>query len=137
MSLATTERLVETAIREMDAKTPAEIAVKVGVSTNGRAVRATIRAARESLQQNAERYVELHMLATEKAALDGDAGPAQWALERIAEKGDRIVDTPKSAGVMPSLQIGIQVGGVPPTHAITAEELPILEAAPIEDTDMP
>ena len=112
--------------------TPVEIAKAVGVSTNGRPVREAIKAARHALASAAETYVELHMLATEVAALKGDASPAQWALERIAEGADRVVDAPKSGPSMPSVQIGIALGGsiAPKANqpAFTIQDVPTLIA---------
>ena len=98
---------------QAETATPAEIAKKVGVSTSGRTVREAIKVARQALAGAAETYVELHMLATEVAALKGDASPAQWALERIAEGGARVVDAPKTGPTGLGLRIGIAVGGVP------------------------
>jgi hypothetical protein len=80
-----------------------------------RTVRGTIKAARASLAARAELYVELHAHAAAVAALAGDAKPAQWALERIAEEGERIIDPPQAEQpVAPTtFNIGFKIGGLP------------------------
>ena len=114
--------------------TPVEIAKAVGVSTSGRPVREAIKVARQTLAGAAEKYVELHMLATEVAALKGDAAPAQWALERIAEGGARVVDAPKAGPTGPGLRIGIAVGGVPRSLPPTVDISEI--SVPADATDV-
>lgn len=138
MSLQTTEQLVAVAMTESETLTPAEIAKKVGISTQARPVREAIKVARQVLAGAAEKYVELHMLATEVAALKGDATPSQWALERIAEGGARVVDAPKTGPTGPGLRIGIAVGGVPTQRSLppsvslddVAVEADVTEATP-------
>lgn len=125
LSLQTTEQLLATTMSEMDSTSPPEIAKKVGVGTDGRAVRKVIESAREALARRAEDYVELHYMAALNAAAEGDAKPAQWALERITEAGARIVDSPKVTPTAPSLQIGIAIGGVPQPKQLTTT-LPVL-----------
>lgn len=111
-------------------KTPQDIARRVGVSTDGKTVRQVIGIAREAFARRAQDYVDLHFEAAEVAAKKGDAGPAQWALERIAEAGQHVVDTAKQAPQQPTLQIGIAIGGVPqpgralPAASIDAELIP-------------
>lgn len=126
--LATTEQLVAKAMTDTTS-TPQEIAKAVGVSTSGVPVREAIKKARQVLANAAEKYVELHMVATEIAAMKGDAGPAQWALERIAEGGQRVVDAPKTGGPTgPGLRIGIAVGGVPQRSlppTVDIDEVPV------------
>lgn len=114
------DRVVDLTLRMMDKLTPKQIAVEAGTSTNGRVIRETIKAARKSLAERAEFYVEAHAIATMQAALEGDAKPAQWALEHIGEGGDRIVDAPKKeeqAGA-PTFNIGFSIGGVPMQPAV-------------------
>lgn len=151
MSLQTTEQLVSTTIAEMDAHSAPDIAAMAGVSTTGRTVREVIKSAREALAQNAQRYVQVHADVVETALANGDAkslavaaSASQWAMERIAEGPDRVVDSPKQAGTLtqPSIQIGIALGGVrqselPALPAVT--ELPdAIDIAPLpEDIDTP
>lgn len=108
-------RVVDLTLRMMDKLTPREIAVAAGVSAEAGPVKAVIKAARKSLAERAEFYVEAHAIATVQAALDGDAKPAQWALEHITEHGERIVDPAESEkpAAPPTFNIGFQLGGVP------------------------
>jgi hypothetical protein len=108
------DSVVDTTMALMDKLTATEIAAKAGTSRDGRTVRSIIKAARTALQQRAEFYVEAHAAATVVAAAQGDAKPAQWALERIAEGEDRIVDRDKNEGPSaPTFNIGFNMGGVP------------------------
>lgn len=129
LPLTTTETLVEQAITQMDISTPQEIAIKVGVSADARPVREVIRAARRTLALNAEAYAAAHMEAVTAAIADGDpkalavaVKASQWALERIADGADRVVDSAKQAPTQPSLQIGIAIGGVPQPPALPPAE---------------
>lgn len=92
-----------------------EIAERAGVSTNGRMVRDVIRDARSKLQRRVDFYLEAHAAATVAAAAEGNAKPAQWALERIAEGEDRVVDLPaKEAPAAPAqFNLGFVMGGIP------------------------
>lgn len=147
LTLETTENVIETALviltetadREEATRAIRTAAVELGVEANGKPIKAVIRAAREALARRANDYADLHWKASVMAALKGDAGPVQWAIERIAEGGQRIIDAPKSGPAAPTLQIGIALGGMPTAPnqpRITAAELPALEAAPAED-DVP
>mgnify|MGYP001610756385 CR=1 FL=1 len=94
-----------------------------------------IQAAREALARRAPDYVDLHFQAAEVAAAKGDARPIEWALSRIAEDGARIVDSEAAAQAMPSLSIGIALGGVRGAlPAVTVEELPPMAESPELDT---
>lgn len=42
-----------------------------------------LKEAKETLEMNANFYVEKHLQATALAALDGNSKPAEWALERL------------------------------------------------------
>lgn len=111
------ERVVSLTLRMMDKLSPREIAAEAGTSTDGKLIKGIITKARQSLAERAEFYVEAHAIATMQAALEGDAKPAQWALEHIGENGTRIVDPPKKeeqAGA-PTFNIGFSLGGVPMT----------------------
>lgn len=147
LTLETTENVIETALAILDAEGKSgsmvqairSAAVELGVEANGKPIKAVIKSAREALARRANDYADLHWNAAVMAAMKGDAGPAQWAIERIAEGGQRIIDAPKSGPAAPTLQIGIALGGMPTAPnqpRITAAELPTLEAAPAED-DVP
>src|SRR4029077_18155779 len=87
--------------------------------------------ARTTLQRRARYYLDLHAQAAAMAACEGDAKPAQWALERIAEEGDRVVDEPKSAApaAPPQFNLGFVIGGMPmpaQPKQLTAADLPML-----------
>jgi hypothetical protein len=133
------DEVVAKTIELMDSKTPAEIAIAVGVSTEARPVREVIKEARSALQRRAAFYVEQHAAATRVASSQGDAKPSQWALERIAEGGDRIVDEPKAAppAAPPQFNVGFVIGGIPmESRKVTASELPVLDAT-VQPLDMP
>lgn len=125
LSDETRERVVALTLRMMDKLTPKQIAIEAGTSTDAKVIKAVIRGARKSLAERAEFYVEAHAIATMQAALEGDAKPAQWALEHIGEGGERIVDPPKKEDTAstPIFNIGFQLGGVPlrPQLAIEGE----------------
>ena len=99
----------------MDKLNASQIAVKAGVGADGRVISTIIKAARASLQSRAEFYVEAHAVATIAAAAEGNAKPAQWALERIAEGDDRVVDpvAAEQAPSAPTFNLGFMLGGIP------------------------
>lgn len=139
-----TEALVAAAMEVLTkGARPEDAAVKVGLDASGRTVREVVLSAREVFARHAKFYVEAHVIATQMAAEKGDAEPAQWALERIADSGERVFDPPKTHTSPASVVLGIQIGGIPaPAHQsietsiVTADELPALEPAPPEE-DMP
>jgi hypothetical protein len=89
------------------------------------ALRKAIREARERLTANAGLYVELHAKAAALAATRGDARPAQWAMEHIADGSERIVEpAPQAAAV----NVGVQV--VLPSFAAPGPQNPALPAHP-------
>lgn len=110
------DEFVGAVVELMDKLTATEIAVQTGAGTDGRSVKEVILAARSALQRRAEFYTHAHALATIRAAAEGDAKPSQWALERIAEGEDRVVDPQvKEAAppAPPTLSLGFVIGGVP------------------------
>lgn len=123
------DAITQLTMRLMDKLTAAEIARKAEVDP--RAVRTVIKAARASLASRAEFYVEAHAAATAVAALAGDAKPAQWAMERIAEDGERIVDAPEENKVQqaPTFTLGFVVGGMPAVKALP----PVIDAETVKD----
>lgn len=118
---------------------PVDIAVREGVTPS--VVRQTIKKARATLAENAEMYASLHMDIVRDAMAIGDskglavaAKATQWALERIADGEERVVDPIPRAGenkdTKPTeFKLGIIVGGVPHQNALpaapTVNELPI------------
>ena len=100
------------------------------------AIRDAIIRAREKISSNAEEYATIHLGAAKMAALKGDAGPSQWALERLSApsedgKGtEHIIDPPAAAQSGPSgpvINIGVALGGMnQPTKQITAIPVSVL-----------
>lgn len=112
------DAIVDITLRLMDkfnAPAIARRAAAEGHPVDPRSVTTIIKAARRTLAERAEFYVEAHGVATIRAAIEGDAKPAQWALDRIAEDGERIVDAPQAeAAVAPTtFNIGFKMGGLP------------------------
>lgn len=78
------------------------------------------KAAKAILRENLPRYAELHLTAAEVAAANGDARPAEWALQSVkGEKGERVVEPPKSDGGGGGVKIliGVNMGGLPAASA--------------------
>lgn len=145
MSALTTETLVQKAIELMDSKTPAEIAIAAGVSTDGKAVREVIRGAREKFLRHIDAYVDQHAAVVRACMENGDskslavaAAATQWAIENANDGKTRVLEPAKaSVGVGPRLSIGIAVGGVParasidevPPHAMGGcAHIPVIDA---------
>lgn len=107
--------LVDLTMRMMDKLTPKEIAIEAGVSADARPVKQIIKHVRQRLTERAEFYLEAHAVATIQAAVEGDAKPAQWALERINADGEHIVDPvdTEKPQVAPTFNIGFNMGGLP------------------------
>jgi hypothetical protein len=89
--------------------------------------------AKAIVRQNLPRYAELHLTAAEIAASDGDARPAQWALESIPAGKEGPVATPpaKTTGAPGEggfkVIIGINMGGMPQK----TEEALVVDATPV------
>lgn len=105
-------------------------------------VRGLARAADAILKHHLPRYAELHLQAAEVAAKDGDARPAQWALENIKPgPGEKaVIDAPKlgpggrdsgPGGVQ--VFVGIALGQVP-ASASTAQVVDV-KATPVEEDE--
>jgi hypothetical protein len=85
-------------------------------------VKDLIQEARVTFATRAPRYVDIHLHATEQAlALKSAKGfevarrGAEWAIERIAADGARVIDQPNAAASSgPRINIGIAVGGIKP-----------------------
>jgi hypothetical protein len=81
-------------------------------------VRDLIQDARATFATRAPRYVDIHLRATEKALASGTVNgletalrSSQWAIERIAQDGARVIDPPKAAASSgPRIVIGVEVG---------------------------
>lgn len=125
--------------------TPEEIqrkgrALGIALGKSPKAIENAIIKAHEKFAMRAEAYVDLHMEATVEAAAQGDAKPAQWALEHIVgkdEKGKkvRIVEPAEKAADsgprMPIVNIGVQLGGIAPGASLT----PIIRTEVIDVED--
>lgn len=116
-----------------EAPTATEACIAVGVEATSKSVRQLIRDARAKFARRADFYVETHATAAAVAASKGDARPAEWALEHIAEEGERIVDSVKVAAPLApaAVNIGIAIGGigqpqVQSTRLLPAEDSDIL-----------
>lgn len=79
--------------------------------------------AKAILHHHLPRYAQLHLQAAEVAAKDGDAAPAQWALQNLKPTGAPVVDQPpkglpggREAGGAGGVQVlvGITLGQIPP-----------------------
>lgn len=103
------------------------------------AIKGMIERAQLSFREKAERYVEVHMEATERALRHGSVNGlevaqkgAQWALERMSGEGVRVIEPKPGQGeggaVGPRVLIGIKVGGIKAndeTIDVTATEVPV------------
>lgn len=74
--------------------------------------------AKAILRENLPRYAELHLTAAEIAAADGDARPAEWALESVIAGSEGPAATPPVKGGTGGeggvkVFIGIKMGGLP------------------------
>lgn len=143
--LQKTEDIIEAAELVLAGKSLVDAAVATGVAVDSRPVRELVQEAREKFHRRVDDYVEIHLTASKMAALDGDAKPAQWALERIAAEGVRVFDQPDAAAAAKpaSVSIGIRIGGIPQpadqaieTTTVTARELPPMES-PVATEYMP
>lgn len=110
---AEAQGVVDLTLRLMGKMSTMAIARETGVDP--RTTTDIIKRARRSLAERAEFYVEAHAVATVQAAIAGNAKPAQWALEHIAEEGEHIVDPVKTEEkVAPqTFNIGFKMGGLP------------------------
>ena len=75
------------------------------------------RQARAVLQDHLPQYAELHFEAAAIAAEQGDARPAQWALEQVKAGKAAVVDPPRKEAGDSGVQVfvGIRMGGMPPS----------------------
>lgn len=120
-------------------------ALAMALGRSPAAIRKAVVEARERIQSRAGDYADLHFEATKVAAKEGDAKPAEWALERItapSESGkgvERIVQplkTSEEGPRMPVVNIGVSLGGISAgaslkTHVAVKELPPIdVEAEP-------
>ena len=122
------ELAVQTTLARMDQDPPEKIARLVSRDTA--TIKALIKSARQDLQSRAGDYVAAHWNATKVAADLGDAKPAQWALERISEGEQRVVEKEKAGSTSPNITIGIKLGGIPqPQAAIDVTPIIIEELA--------
>lgn len=77
--------------------------------------------AKQRMARRIDEYLDAHMVATKIAAVEGDAKPAQWALENIEVEGVRVVDPPmkNQPPPAPTFNLGFAIGGMPaPVRAL-------------------
>lgn len=117
--------------------TPVAAAIAHGLEASGVSVRELVKSARSAFARRAEFYVEAHATATIIAAQKGNAEPAQWALERIAEDGERVVDSPKMAPTLQpaAVSIGIAIGGIPGGLHAAATANPPMQVSVVDKVD--
>lgn len=79
-------------------------------------VRKTIEQAKLELGDQADRYVEIHMQATEGALHAGEFEAAQkgsqWALTHLSAEGTRVVEKAESGPTGTRVLVGINIGGI-------------------------
>lgn len=107
-------QLVQDQPREM---TPQQIGSLARTLRRGKAVvKEMVEQARENFVSNSERYVDIHMSATEAALADGDnetaAKAAQWALTNVSSEGSRIIDKASTEPTGARVMVAIQMGGI-------------------------
>lgn len=121
----------------------AAIALAPVLQRNPEALRAAIVEARERLVNRAGQYADLHLQAAQVAAGQGNAKPAEWALERLSYAEERIVEpTPRGpeGPVGTAIQVRIEMpfapGGfkpsafnnLPTVEVVEAQALPAVQA---------
>ena len=86
--------------------------------------------ARADLAANAGMYVAAHREATEKALADGSvaglevaAKASQWAMEKIAAEGVRVIDRDKQESTGTRVMVGIKLGGANDQPTVSALEV--------------
>lgn len=96
-----------------------ENALAVALKRTPGVIKKLIQDARHNFAAKAGRYVEIHAEATEKALSSGTVNGletalkgSQWAIERIAEDGARVVDKATEAPAGAKIVLGIQMGGI-------------------------
>lgn len=95
--------------------TEREATLQLHAGIDGKRTRAIIDKAKDKLAARLDDYLDAHMIATQQAAAEGDAKPAQWALENISVEGERAVDPPQKnlPPAAPTFNIGFALGGMP------------------------
>lgn len=99
-----------------------EQALAVALRRTPAAIKTLIESARANFAAKAGRYVDIHSEATEAALKSGTVtglqtalSGSQWAIERIAQDGARVVDKAAQQDVGQKIVIGIQMGGISPS----------------------
>lgn len=94
------------------------------------AIKSAIEDAQAEFHGSAGRYVEIHQQATEAALKNGSVAGleaamkgSQWAIERIAHDGARIVEAKggETQAAGPRVLIGIKVGGLDATKDVPVD----------------
>jgi hypothetical protein len=88
--------------------------------------------ARQILESNLPRYALLHVKAATVAAEDGDAKPAQWALQNLKPGGRAAVEPPPKVvaekGDKVQVLIGVNMGQTPAAERLSATVVQTTEA---------
>lgn len=108
------------------------------------AIKNHVSKAKEQLQRNATRYVDIHLEAAETALQNGDTDTArkaaEFALKHITASDDEgtvsIIDAPQAAAAPtgPSIRIGIALGGMRKPEALALPDNAV-DAEYTADTD--
>jgi hypothetical protein len=120
--------LEKSLIESMVMNTPHELtrqqvdAAAMMLKRSRQAIKNHVAKAKEALQRNASRYVDLHLEAAETALANGDTDTArkaaEFALKHISASDDdgtvALIDAPAAAAAPagPSIRIGIALGGM-------------------------
>lgn len=102
---------------------PAQIeATAIALNRRPATIADALEKARAKLQDQAEKYVDIHLQAVEDALADRDQDTArkgaEWYLEKISArdssgKSTRIIEASSAESSAPSVRIGIALGGLP------------------------
>ncbi len=139
---------VETLVKTFTEDTPPEVqneqikAMAVALRRTPESLRNNVISARERILADQETYAGLNMVAAKIAAYQGDARPAQWALERgmtTDEKGKkiRVVESLKgedNGPRLPVVNIGVMLGGIAP--GANLKGLPTVTVSSVDDEDL-
>ena len=117
----------------VDLATPQKLIDSTAIVLNRdpRVVASWIAEARQELQRNARLYVDSHVQSVVGALADKDYDVArkgaEWAIEHISARDsdgrvERIVEVQDASAALPTIQIGIALGGLPPAR--THQALP-------------
>jgi len=130
--LSAAEKAMVATVAQSDPHPTQVTALAVAMQRKPSTIRKSIQQAREEFQASAMDYVRAHKKVLDSGDPDVARKAAQWAIEHMSHRDDkgnveRIVEASEGADDRPSIQIGINLGGVPRhPDAIDAE---------VEETD--